>query len=453
MDLKRLVQFPPPRDASKRAHDNYSSAISANQLRIADLVFVLQYAIRRLKLEQSGYFAELMKFRQSINSVLDSIPDHRFPELATKSRPRVLSELMNFLTDDDIPELTYPLTPEKEEFFIARLLRVCDRGFLSHGAAEEFFSMPKLRALLGIFASTQEVRAMIVQLNYCEYYTPYALSTHIAGETLYTSYIKAKVQAAHEQGEDAQLATAILDSAWLRKPDHPISALLQTVCYEPLGGYNNIDIVGGSRNTVLVDGKKLTDRLLLSVPIATSPRHIDRMLAHFRTVLREEAAMEHGGDHGISSPEFDSSVFMNHLAHTSCLIGAWDQVLGHTLGLWAWDKIHDDGQPAKRVFQDIANELETWRDRLGESVPTLNERTIEEYYERTAREISPTEHRQSIGPANIDMFLIGSVDKILGESARVSEDDWIDWYVEEDEILEEESTEEGEFEGDDGVIG
>jgi len=452
MDLKRIVQFPPPREASKRAHEAYSSAISADNLRIADLIFIQQYAIRRFKIEQSGYFSALMAFRHAVNGILEDIPDSRLPALASRSRPRVLSALMNFLTDVDIQELVYPLTPEKEEFFIAKLLNACDRGFLSHKAAEDFFDLRKLRTLLGVLASTQEVRAMMAKLNYCEYYTPYALSSHIAGEVLYELYINADPDATQLQG-DPQRAESAPPSAWLRTPDPLIAALLETRCFEPLAGYDNIEVVGGTRHVVHVDGKKLTNRLLLSVPITSSPRHIDRMLAHFQTVLVEEIAMEHGDPNGLSSPEFDSSLFMNHLAHTPCLIVDWDQVQGHTLGLWAWDNIHDGGQPAKRVFEDIANELESWRERLGERVPALTERTIEEYYKRTAREISPIEHSQSSGPANIDMFLIGSVDKILGERARVSEDDWIDWYVEEDEMPEEECTEKGEFEGEDGIIG
>lgn len=417
MNKKLLIQRHATNDASQSAKEESINAMGAEYLKRADQILVQQHVVRRFKLQQKDSFNTLLALRRELDDILTerSPPD---PEGIFTFYPqtRLLCCCMNLLQDRKTLEL---LNDGKRRPLQKKLRAEIDESLQRPTRSDTYFNDDDINDLLNVLLKFRpDITDIIQRCDYFKFYSAFSMSSLLQGEKFYSHYLNAK-RGRHKTRvylRDSPLSSYD-DALWMlteeSRKDKDFSAFVETTCFESRVTSTNVQTFGGSQHAVSVNGVRLKDRLILSVPTAETPDRIDEALREFRRILIQEFVQNCGGYYNVSSPPFDDSIFMTQFTHEPCLLKGWDQLQRQIVGLWAWDIIYSEGKTVTAACTYIAAAMAKNKKETMHGIPIYLHNTIKSYYEMTSKEIAPRPPKKLIEPTLIDTYLLGRTSGIL----------------------------------------
>ncbi|WP_175817906.1 hypothetical protein [Burkholderia diffusa] len=313
-------------------------------LQIQDFGQVLahQYCIRRFALHHPKQFRDLRTLRLNIEKLLAETPlnnedrpfigkkvtaiarcmrmldSRRARDLARVGEISKFREMMKWEIEPNPNEITFPIL-----------------DFISEEQIEEL-----AHVLVGGCEIVGEIQS---ELNFLDYFDPFALSSLVSGKTLVTHYLAAK-NGVYNVHPWATVVTR--ENYWHLTEEAQLDEEMCNIACEhafvPKRPPSNVKIFGHNQHHIVVNGIELNNHLILAVPTDRTPTQIDAAWREFRAILREAFIDTVGCYANVSSPEFDNSLFMRNFDGRTFLISETAQYQSRLYGLWMWDLTHPD---------------------------------------------------------------------------------------------------------------
>lgn len=399
--------------------------LSELRLHQLDELLVQQHVVRRFRLNHEQEFNALRSLRRDLDDCLfelcPDIPDQRL--LAWQLRTSQTAQCINHF--DTKANLRLVATGEKDAAY-QNFLEDLDAG----GSSFEF--SPSITRVLvededacsALFEILRKhakpVLDIAERLNFFDYYTPFAMTSYVAGAKMYKNYLRAKVGIDKLRFPFDGPSASFTEMNWLFTPeaatDDELSSLALTYCYRPTRPSRNIRIFGGDQNVFTVDGQTIENCLILCVPTDQIPDRIDESLRYFRDALTQELS-----DHFFIAAQpdassFQASRFMTQFSRTSLLLNDWDQVQRNMVGLWVWDKVNLEGAKTIDIHAQVQEEIEVLMQGFEHGLTPYTESTIKSYSEATSAMIGASKLKGKRSLRKLDRFVTGG-EIMLGERA------------------------------------
>lgn len=387
---------------------NFHDAVQVTHLRRADEFMVLQHVIRRFKLRHEVDFKRLVEFREGIDRQLRStLSEGMKDESIRHTHAQLLFCCMRLL---DSQENLRRLEVGGMNWALPALAKDLEEVLVNDFMLNiDCFDVDELAKTVYEFGPS--IADINRRLNYTRYYSLLGLTSYISGKKLYKQYMDAKFRR-HHLRRYIEPSLVNQEAIWLFSTesdlDDDFSVLTQTTCSKPIRSSNNVQIFGGSQHSIMIDGHRLENRLVLSVPTNETPDRIDDALREFRAALKEEYVLNFGAYANVSTDDFDKSIFMTQFTHAPCFINDWDQIQRHIVGLWSWDVACLGETPIELACEQVMNDMYEVKKLHQHGLPIYDGGTLHGYYESTAKFIGTCSQKTPLKATKLDQFVTRS---------------------------------------------
>lgn len=384
-----------------------------------DELFIHQHVVRRFMLNHPDEFNSLESLRKELENCLLISPDsHENSLQAWAVRTAQVAQCINHF--DDLANLRLAATGEREVAYQNFLGDLFGGGnsfelppVISRSLAEDDDTCIKVFEIL--LKHAKPVLQIREQLNFFDYYSPFAMTCFAEGENMYLNYIKAKANIDTLMPGFNDENTPFPEALWLftigAATDDQLSSLVHTYCYRLHMPSRNIRIVG-SNQTVTINGEVIDDCLFFCVPTNQIPDRIDESLNYFRDALYSKLDSY---SFWISKerPKFESSRFMTQFSRAPLLVNSRDQVQKNIVGLWVWDKINLYGANISGTYQQddvykqVHDEMNSLKTAFNHDIDVYSENTIKTYSIETSSLIGSINSKKTPSPRELDKFITG----------------------------------------------
>jgi hypothetical protein len=372
---------------------------------------VIHQASRRFSLHHSDDFRALRTIRVGIEGVLAGTPltNEDRPFIGRKST--VIARCMRALDSRRLRDLVrrgesaafrklleIEIEPDGEEVSCPIL------GYLSEEQLERLSDV--------LVEGCAVVDRIQIELNFLDYFDPFALSSLVSGKSLLTHYLRAK----HGVLPPPPWAKSLgVDNYWMHteaaEPDNEMSSIVCESAFLAKRSTSNVRIFGHNQHRVSVDGIELKNHLILAVPTDKTPTNIDAAWREFRAALVEAFIDTLGCYANASSPEFDNSLFMRNYDERQFLISETRQYQSRLYGLWSWDLVHGSGggggMTVSESLDRMGSEAEALLKKLAPREMPYDFSTHKNLYDQAVKQIAPKPAKKSTLPKarELDCYL------------------------------------------------
>lgn len=281
----------------------------------------------------------------------------------------------------------------------------------------------ELVATICYFAS--DISSFCEEYNYTDYFSPFALSNFVGGETLVTHYLatKAGKYSVKPYAKNKHKESQWLDTKEAIQDDELCGVKILNCCaIKKLT--SNVKIFGHNQHEIKINGATLNNHLVLAVPTDRTPENIDFAMIMFRQALKEAFVDVNGCYANISTPSFDSSLFMTSYEDRSLFKEEIKQCRSKIQGLWAWDLVHGcnakhygEKMTIDNMCTNILLEEDAIKAKLGYSEPSYVYESNRNYYNQAVKLIGSTSLNKQ---TNLDKYvtrasvILGKRNKYVG---------------------------------------
>ncbi|QEY75039.1 hypothetical protein [Pseudomonas denitrificans (nom. rej.)] len=379
-----------------------------------------QYCVRRFFLHFPSAFYALRNIRMRVEAVLGETQLNNEYRLFVGRKSTAIARCMRALDSRQFRALA--VAGKRREFreLLEREIEPFEDQI--HSPILPFLSDDDLERLCEILADgCKEVNKIHDELNFLDFYDPFAMSSFVSGKLLLTHYLSAK-HGIHSVRPWAEWLQP--ENRWRHTREAELDDAMASIAHELAfvirRPASNVHVYGGDQR-IAVDGVELKNHLILAVPIDKTPTNIDSALRHFRDALRQAFVDTHGCYANVSSPEFDNSLFMQNFNERTFLVNQTRQYRSRLSGLWMWDLVnpvaHGCGLAVSDALESIAKEAEAQLKQLAltHKEPLYDDSSYKNQYDLAVRQITPklmktTDPRQ---PRELDQYLTSGM-AVLG---------------------------------------
>ena len=390
------------------------------QIQQFDQLLAHQYCVRRFSLHFPDAFRSLRNIRSKIEVVLSetllnneyrlfygrritaiarcmrTLHLRRARALIAAGKKAEFRQLLEQEIEPDPKEITNPILGHLSEEQLDKLSDI-----LSDGCAV----VDKIQA----------------ELNFLDYYDPFALTTLVSGKSMLTHYFAAKsgTYSIHPWAKHLRC-----DHYWMHtreaELDEEMTGIVCENAYLAERLTSNVRIFGHNQHRISVNGVELKNHLILAVPTNKTPTYIDAVLRDFREALRQSFIDMSGCYANISSPEFDNSLFMRTYDERMFLISETKQYRSRLYGLWIWDLINPcesaGGLTISKAMDKMIPEAEEQLKKFTHNETPFDESTYKNHYDLAVKQIMPKATKRSTIPQarDLDRYLTSGI-MILGK--------------------------------------
>lgn len=389
------------------------------QIQKFDQLLAHQYCVRRFALHYPEAFRALRNIRSKIEAVLAETPLNNEQRLFIGRRVTATARCMRALdsrqartlvatgkTAEFRQLLERKIEPDQEEIDFPIL------GYLSDA---------QLDSLCDILVDGCEVvDAIQVELNFLDYYDPFALSNLVRGKSMLTHYLAAK-RGVYSVRPWAELLDR--DNYWLHtleaELDDELTGIVCEHAFMAKRPTSNVRIFGHDQHRISINDVELKNHLILAVPTDRTPAHIDAALRDFREALRQAFIDTRGCYANVSSPEFDNSLFMRNFDERVFLIRNTKQYQSRLYGLWMWDLVNPSesggGLTIPKAMDKMIPEAEEQLKELAPDEIPYDFSSYKNHYDLAVKQIMPKPTKRSSTPhaRDLDHYLTSGME-ILG---------------------------------------
>lgn len=372
-----------------------------------DQLLAHQYCVRRFSLHYPDAFRALRTIRSQIEAVLTETPLNNEERLFIGRRITAIARCMRALDSRRARALV--AAGEKAEF---RLL-------LEH----EIEPDPKeiMNPILGFLSDSQfdrlseilsdgcaVVNRIQIELNFLDYYDPFALTNLVSGKSMLTHYLAAKRGVYSVRPWVEQLGR---DNYWLytqeAELDEELTGIVCEHAFRAKRPTSNVLIFGHDQHRISINGVELKNHLILAVPTDRTPTHIDSALRDFRESLMQAFIDTHGLYANISSPGFDNSLFMRNFDERVFLVRETRQYRSRLYGLWMWDLVNPSegggGLTVPKALDKMIPAAEEQLKKLAPDETPYDFTSYKNHYDLAVKQIMPKPTRRSAVPQARDL--------------------------------------------------
>lgn len=375
------------------------------QVQKFDQLLAHQYCVRRFLLHHPSAFRALRSIRSQIEAVLAETPltnedrlfiGRRITATARCMRMLALGRAHSLVEEGGQAELRQLLEseiepdPKESTHPILGYLSSCHRDRLTDIVAN----------------GCKFVADIQHDLNFFDYYDPFALSNLVSGKSMLTHYLAAKHGVYSVRPWAEQLRREHFWSHTLEAElDDEMSGI---VCENAFlaNQPSNVRVFGHNQHSIRINGVELENHLILAVPTDRTPTHIDAALRGFRNALKEANIDTRGCYANVSSPEYDNSLFMRNFDERIFLIRDTKQYQSRLCGLWMWDVVHK-GLTIPEAMDELISEAEEQTKKLAPNETLYDSSTYKNLYDQAVKQISPKPTKRSATPypRELDRYL------------------------------------------------
>ncbi|WP_323158823.1 hypothetical protein [Pseudomonas viridiflava] len=309
-----------------------------------------QYTIRRLIISHPEQYNAILKLRTKLDAAIDKTGLSNKQRMFAGTKVCAIEQCMWFFEFKENRNPNIPI--EKIREFLTRSLTSTDIPgiyYISHA-----FEDSHLSEISNIIAdSLLDVKDFFENYNYSDYYTLFSLSNFVSGENLANHYLRTKA-GHHNLKVTAELGHEELQ--WYRTDeaveDDELSGITTLNCSAIKKTTSNVQIFGHDQHDVSVNGHKLSNHLVLAVPLDKAPENIDHALIMFRQALKQALIDVHGSFAAVDTPDFSNSLFMSNHEDRALLSENIKQFRSKVHGLWGWDLVNAPKSPEKKITID-----------------------------------------------------------------------------------------------------
>ncbi|KVR18338.1 hypothetical protein WK13_07605 [Burkholderia ubonensis] len=363
------------------------------QIQMFDQLLAHQYCVRRLSLHYPDAFCALQAIRTQIEAVLAETPLNNEDRLFIGRRITATARCMRVLDSRQARAigaagekaafqrlLEHEIEPDPKEISFPILCHLSDA------------QVERLSNILG--DSCAVVDKIQDELNFLDYYDPFALTNLVSGKSMLTHYLAAKhgVYSVHPWAEPLGR-----DNYWLHTREAELDeGLTGVVCEHAFLAKrptSNVRIFGHDQHRISINGIELKNHLILAVPTDRAPTHIDATLRDFRDALKQAFIDMCGCYANVSSPEFDNSLFMRNFDERVFLIHETKQYRSRLYGLWMWDLVNPgesgSGLTVPQAIDKMIPEAEEQLKKFAPDDTPYDFSSYKNHYDLAVRQIMP----------------------------------------------------------------
>jgi hypothetical protein len=389
------------------------------QIQKFDQLLAHQYCVRRFSLHYPDAFRALRTIRSEIEALLAETPLNNENRMLISRRITATARCMRALGLRQARALI--AAGKKAEFrqLLEHEIETDRDKFLSPILC--YLSDAQLDRLSDILCDGCAVVDRIqVELNFLDYYDPFALSDLVSGKSMLTHYLAAKSGVYSVRPCAKRLDR---DNYWLYTQEAELDEEMTGVACEHAflakRPTSNVRIFGHDQHSISINGDELKNHLILAVPTDRSPTHIDAVLRDFREALMQSFIDTRGCYANVSSPEFNNSLFMRTFDERVFLVSETRQYRSRLYGLWMWDLVNPSesggGLTVPKALEKMILEAEEQLKKLAPDEMRYDDSSHKNHYDLAVKQIMPKQTKRSTVPQarDLDRYLTSGM-AILG---------------------------------------
>lgn len=386
------------------------------QIQKFDQLLAHQYCVRRFYLHYPDAFCALQSIRSKIEAVLNETPLNNEQRLFLGRKITATARCMRVL--DWRRARSLAATGDKAEFrkLLESEIEPDPNEITSPILC--YLSNAQIGRLSDILIDGCKVVDKIqIELNFLDYYDPFALSNLVRGKSMLTHYLAAK-HGSHSVRDWAKQMDP--DNHWLytieAELDDELTGIVCESAFLAKRPASNVKIFGHNQHCISIDGVELKNHLILAVPTDRTPSHIDAAWRDFREALMAAFVDTCGCYANVGSLEFDNSLFMRNFNDRMFLVSQTKQYRSRLYGLWMWDlvnPIEGGGLTIPEALDEIISEAEQQLKNLAPDEIPYDSSTYNNNYDLAVKQIMPlqTKRLTTLKPRDLDKYL--SADKTI----------------------------------------
>lgn len=363
----RRVGFFYNRDKKSIKAEHGRELVGHHDTKFLDTFLAHQYTIRRLIINHPEQHRSIIELRAKIDAVLDKVGLNNKRKIFRGTKVCALELCMSFFELQKNRKLQIPIEQIKQS--ITHNLKSADIPGLRY--ISNHFEDSHLTEISNIIAdSSPAIIDLFENYNYTDYYTLFSLSNFVSGENLAKHYLRTK------SGKHTLKVTAEIgheELKWCRtneaEEDDQLCGVTSLNCSAIKKVTSNVQIFGHDQHSISINEHKLSNHLVLAVPLDRAPENIDHALIMFRQALKEALIDIHGSYAAIDTPEFNNSLFMSNHEDRTLSNENIKQFRSKIHGLWGWDLVNAPCKPENKItIEKMCEDLTKLEQKLKDSL-------------------------------------------------------------------------------------